>query len=270
MDSSTGRPYGNAIDVGDTRVNSMALSPDGQTLATATEDKTVQLWDWRHGKPTGTPLSGHEFGVETVAFSDDGRTLYSRSVDSVRIWDTATRRLLGTVKTRASTTAMAISPDGRRIAIADYNYIEEFNAKSAEPTGAMIISRGLQANALAYSGDGRYLVSVGGDNTLRLWDVDSKTQIGEAVNIAATGSGDEIQFSQDQRHIFITTYPAVDPDGGSRVHGGGVWTVPAPAAWADELCTKLVTNPSQEEWKKWVSSDQSMAAGLCPGKREPP
>jgi hypothetical protein len=42
--------------------------------------------------------------------------------------------------------------------------------------------------------------------------------------------------------------------------------VPAHAAWADALCEKLTTNPNQEQWNEWISSDPEIArAALCPG-----
>ena len=42
--------------------------------------------------------------------------------------------------------------------------------------------------------------------------------------------------------------------------------MPAPAAWADALCEKLTTNPNQEQWNEWISSDPEIArAELCPG-----
>src|SRR5436190_804834 len=58
------------------KVQSVAFSPDGKTLASASSDKTIKLWDVATGKQRAT-LNGHTDGVSSVAFSSDGKTLAS-------------------------------------------------------------------------------------------------------------------------------------------------------------------------------------------------
>ena len=68
------------------KVNSVAFSPDGKWLASASDDKTVKVWDTTSGQETRT-LKGHTGNVNGVAFSPDGKRLASASDDkTVKIW----------------------------------------------------------------------------------------------------------------------------------------------------------------------------------------
>ena len=75
-------------------VNSVAFSPDGQRLASASRDGTVKVWDVATGQESLT-LKGHPLGVRSVAFSPDGRRIASTGVFDglVKLWDA---RLLDT------------------------------------------------------------------------------------------------------------------------------------------------------------------------------
>jgi WD40 repeat protein len=61
-------------------VNSVAFSPDGQTLTSACNDMTVKLWNVATGELRHT-LTGHTNRVYAVSFSPDGRTLASGAWD---------------------------------------------------------------------------------------------------------------------------------------------------------------------------------------------
>ncbi len=98
-------------------VNGAAFSPDGQMAATASNDKTVRLWEVKTGKEIRRFL-GHSDIVYSVTFSPDGKTLATASADrTARLWDVQTgqalRRFVGH---EAGVENVAFSPDGKTIA----------------------------------------------------------------------------------------------------------------------------------------------------------
>ncbi|MFL5318711.1 MAG: protein kinase domain-containing protein, partial [Myxococcaceae bacterium] len=94
-------------------VRTVAISPDGKTLASGGWDKTVRLWDLDSAKLRAT-LNGHEGYVARVAFDPSGTLLASAAWDgTVIIWDVATQRqLVRMVANDSKINALSLSFDG--------------------------------------------------------------------------------------------------------------------------------------------------------------
>ena len=123
-DVATGEQIGQPLQGHSGWVTNLAWSGDGATLVSGSLDETVRFWDVATGQPDGEPLTGHQAPVWSVAFNpaDGGRSLYSGDNSGTVIWwDTATRQALAPpLRTAIETESMAISPDGRTLAIGSF------------------------------------------------------------------------------------------------------------------------------------------------------
>lgn len=79
------------------RIFSVAWSPDSRQIACAGSDTTVQIWDAATGKPI-TQLEGHTTSLWAVAWQPAGQLLASSSNDDIRIWQVKTGKCLHVLK----------------------------------------------------------------------------------------------------------------------------------------------------------------------------
>jgi WD40 repeat protein/tetratricopeptide (TPR) repeat protein len=159
-------------------VNSVVFSPDSKTLASASDDNSIKLWDVDTGKQLKT-LNGHSSLVNSVVFSPDGKTLASASDDnSIKLWDVATDQQLKTLSGHSSwVNSVVFSPDGKTLASGGADNSIKFWDVATDQQLKTLNGHSSWVNSVVFSPDGKTLASASDDKTIKLWDIATGQQL---------------------------------------------------------------------------------------------
>jgi WD40 repeat protein len=201
---------GHVIDKGHTNLfMSVAFSPDGTRLVSASSVGAVKVWDVVTGHEALT-LNGPWRGAMSAAFSPDGKRLACANFDqTVTVCDAITGHETLTLNGHnAPVYGVAFSPDGSRIAsVSSDHTVKVWDAATGHETLTLRGHNG-DFTGVAFSPDGSRLASASGDWTVKVWD-------------AATGQ--EIRTLKGHTSAVLSV--AFSPDGQRLASAGGDGTV---------------------------------------------
>ena len=288
-DANTGKLIGPEINDDAGGVVALALSPDGRTLAAASQDGTVRLRDVATGDPQGTiqpRADAPNYQLSAMAFSDDGRYIATGSAwyEQLRVVD---------LQSKGYSKEWLLHGHGRGI-----SHIEHAKGKwlvSSDANGSVLeweqaaLSRNegtttsfrkrddfqyrsgfpelrpsQPITAMDVSADGALIVTGGDGGQIQLWNGDEHVLISDRfsghTNDDAAGRGNRI------RSVFM----AADGSYFLTADDGKILVWPGPNLWAEILCSKLLVNMSDKHWKEWITGRIAKAGSIpyteqCPG-----
>ena len=210
----------------------VAFSPDGHYAASGGLDRTIRVWDLSNGKcvilkagPTedddpkqaereGRNPDGHKGAVAALVFMPDGKRILSGSHDgTMKMWNIEDQRLLAKYEGRSDrVNCIALSPTDPTYAVTgsfDGNLLL-WDLTTTKPIGMPFVGHNGWVWRVAFSQDGRKIVSAGHDGTARIWDVKTQKELrtirGQTENMMAA------IFSPDGQTLLTTRGPGTGND----------------------------------------------------------
>lgn len=162
-------------------VTTVAVSANGQWLATAGADNAIKLWNLTDGQP-GKTLAGHAAAVHSLAFNADGSKLASASEDkTIRVWNLADGTEANKIESPAPAKAVVFNADGTKVIVGQAdNIIRIWAIPAAAPfmPEKEIKGHGGPVTSLALiTPAGAQILSGSDDQTARVWDLASGNQV---------------------------------------------------------------------------------------------
>ncbi|MEH1803139.1 MAG: serine/threonine-protein kinase [Nostoc sp.] len=254
----------NTLQGHESSVLSVAISPDGKTIASSGDDRKIKLWNLATGKQISS-LNAYSQQVNAVAISPDGKTLVGGGDDNtIKVWNLATEKQIRTLTGHSdSVHALAISADSQTLVSgSDDNTIKIWDLATGEQIRTLV-GHTFWVRSVAISPDAVILASGSFDKTIKIWNLTKgysiRTLLGNSqtvTTVAISPDGKTLASASRDRtiklwnlvtgkeirtlvgHVNTVTTIAISPDGkilasGSRDRTIKLWNL----ATGEEILT---------------------------------
>ena len=192
-------------------ISTLAISPDGETLAFAGDGGLVHIWDTETGGEKHV-FTDHTDGTTGLAFGKDSKMIASASNGMIILWDTDTGERLRTFSDRWKyVDSVAFNQEKGIIAGGSRGEIHLWDVSTGELLNTLIGVRG-EYRSLEFSADGRLLAN-GAGSSVQLWDVETSERL--HILLWHTSEITSLAFSRDGDTLAV----------GSRDHSVTLWDV---------------------------------------------